>query len=109
MTIAQRIERAFEIWAERRDRDAVFGEAADGFGEPAWDMLLLAYAHCLAGSCIGRRELVAAAGRSPKTAEIYLEWMGSRNLIAFVDAEGVEAIHVSDFGRSLMDTFLDKS
>jgi DNA-binding MarR family transcriptional regulator len=51
------VARAIEIYRSRRRRDASFGEDADLFGEPAWDILL----DLLDAEANGRRISVTSA------------------------------------------------
>jgi DNA-binding MarR family transcriptional regulator len=51
------VARAIEIYRSRRRRDAAFGEDADLFGEPAWDILL----DLLDADAQGRRISVTSA------------------------------------------------
>jgi DNA-binding MarR family transcriptional regulator len=51
------VARAIEIYRSRRRRDAAFGEDADLFGEPAWDILL----DLLDADAHGRRISVTSA------------------------------------------------
>ena len=51
------VARAVEIYRSRRRRDAAFGEDADLFGEPAWDILL----DLLDADAHGRRISVTSA------------------------------------------------
>lgn len=91
---------ARQLYEARRDRDAIFGEDACGFGEPAWDMLLLLFA---ADRPVAITELLAGAGASTVTSSRYVEWLTSRRLAVLGD-DG--AVLIDDRGRGLMTEFL---
>lgn len=91
---------ARRLYDTRRDRDAMFGEDACGFGEPAWDMLLLLFA---ADRPVPIAELLAGAGAAAATSSRYVEWLTSRRL-AVLGTDSTALI--ADRGRVLMTDFL---
>lgn len=69
---------AAELLRARRVRDAIFVGELEGFGEPAWDMLLYLLAQ---GGTAAEHLLVEASGKSPVIAERYIMWLCSRSLV----------------------------
>lgn len=103
-----RVERAriaAEMYAARRERDAAFAGIEDGFGEPAWDMLLLLYVADAEGRAATRAELIAGTNVEPSIAERYILWLISQALAAEGDAG---AVRLHDPGRAKMDAYLDR-
>ena len=93
------------LWRDRRCRDAVFGEHRDGFGEPAWDMLLSLF---IEGERdrgpVPARELVDAVGAPEVIARPFLLWLATQGLVSLTD----DAATLRPRGRDLMLTFLDQ-
>ncbi|MGR6329232.1 hypothetical protein ACU5AX_09210 [Sphingomonas sp. XXL09] len=105
---AARVQRAFELYAARRARDAAFGAAADGFGEPAWDMLLILCVHDGPGGGLTRDTLLDAAGGTRMIAERYLDWLASRELITVDVENGDTVIRLQEHGRVLLQAYFDR-
>ena len=97
---------AAEIFVERRDRDAVFVDVDGGFGEPAWDMLLILYILDAEDKPATRQELLVAAHVEREIAEPYIGWLISKGLAGFGDEEGT--VRLRDAGRRMMDAYLDR-
>lgn len=103
-----RVERAriaAEMYAARRERDAAFAGIEDGFGEPAWDMLLLLYVADAEGRAAPRAELIAGTNVEASIAERYITWMTSQALAAEDDAG---AVRLREPGRVKMDAYFDR-
>jgi hypothetical protein len=88
----------------RRARDRIFGDYIDGFGEPAWDMLLLLYVQ----EAHGRPRLDAATmiAETQQPAEVssqYLLWLKSKGLTV-TDGNGTMLSHR---GGELMARYLE--
>jgi hypothetical protein len=71
---------ARRLYADRRDRDAAFGEAVELFQEPAWDMLLELFIWHADGLGVPAQQL-SATGHTAATAA--MRW------IAALEAEGL--------------------
>lgn len=91
---------ARQLYEARRDRDEIFGEDASGFGEPAWDMLLLLAS---ADTSVPIGELLTGAGTAAATATHYVDWLTSRRLASVGDAG---AISIGERGRALLTSYL---
>lgn len=76
---------AERILARRRMRDRFFRGDLDGFGEPAWDMLLMLVAR---GGSAPAEVLVAAVPMDAEIVRNYLHWLQSHSLAA-IDGETV--------------------
>lgn len=103
-----RVERAriaAEMYAARRERDAAFVGIEDGFGEPAWDMLLLLYVADAEGRAATRAELIAGTNVDAAVTERYIKWMTSQALAAEEDSG---AVRLREPGREKMDAYLDR-
>ncbi len=105
MIRVERARLAAEMYAARRERDAAFAGIEDGFGEPAWDMLLLLYIADAEGRAATRAELINAASVEVAIAEPYIGWMISQALAA-EDETG--AIRLREPGRAKMNAYLDR-
>ena len=105
MMRGQRARLAADIFASRRDRDAAFVGVEGGFGEPAWDMMLVLYITDAVGRCATRQELLVAASIEREIAEPYIGWLISKGLAEYGDDEGT--IRLCEAGREMMDRYLD--
>lgn len=76
---------AERILSRRRMRDRFFQGDLDGFGEPAWDMLLTLVAR---GGTTSAELLVAAVPMEAAIVRNYLLWLQSHSLAA-IEAETV--------------------
>ena len=103
---AQRAQSAFRLYAARREHDKLFGPDGQGFGEPAWDMLLMLYVHDASLQPITREALIVAAGSAANVADRYLDWLVSRGLVA-TDQDDQTIVRMQPSGRDLMDRYLD--
>ncbi|QXT34317.1 hypothetical protein KV697_10770 [Sphingomonas sanguinis] len=100
----ERARLAADIFASRRTRDDVFTGLLDGFGEPAWDMLLILYIADHGGATQTPSELVEATRVEAATAAPYITWLKSQGLVQ-VDGDEVS---LTDIGRKRMDAYLDR-
>lgn len=105
----ERVRLAAELYADRRDRDAIFGGARAGFGEPAWDMLLRLYVADAGRLPVPVNSLVRDAAVGEEVARPYVTWLASQGL-ATIEGEGDQAatVALADAGRVLMDEFLER-
>jgi len=92
---------AAELLRARRARDAIFVGELEGFGEPAWDMLLYLLAQ---GGTATEQLLVEASGKSPVIAERYIMWMSSRCLTERCDA-GV--VRLTSHGEARLAEYIE--
>jgi hypothetical protein len=76
---------ADRLYRARRARDEAFG--ADGFGEPAWDMLLWILAHEGDGTELTVDAVLAAAATPATIARPYLDWLATRDLVSMEPPE----------------------
>jgi hypothetical protein len=104
MIPAERARIAADIYASRRTRDEMFTDIHDGFGEPAWDMLLCLYIADFAGATQTAADLVHATHVEIATAKPYLGWLASQGLIQ-VDHEEVVLLQR---GKDRMDAYIDR-
>ncbi|WP_295560578.1 hypothetical protein [uncultured Sphingomonas sp.] len=93
---------AAELLRARRVRDAIFVAELEGFGEPAWDMLLYLLAQ---GGTAAEQLLVEASGKSPVIAERYIMWLCSRSL---VERLGGGVVRLTAHGEAQMTKYLDE-
>jgi len=105
MIRADRARIAAQMYAARRERDAAFEGIEGGFGEPAWDMLLVLYVADAEGRVATRDELIVAANVETAIAEPYIGWMISQGLATRDDTGG---IRLRDPGRAKMDAYFDR-
>ncbi len=106
MMRGERARLAADIFTSRRDRDNAFVSVDGGFGEPAWDMLLILYIMDAGGRVATTRELLAAPNVPRDIAEPYIGWLISQGLAAFGEQDGT--VRLLDAGRAMMDAYLDK-
>lgn len=99
MTPALMAER---LYSSRRARDEAFG--ADGFGEPAWDMLLWVCAHEGDGTELTVGAVLAAGVTRATIAAPYLDWLVTRDLVTI----GADRVGLSERGRAKMAEFADQ-
>lgn len=101
---------AAQLYADRRDRDEVFGGASVGFGEPAWDMLLQLYIFDEAGRRCTSADLIDAAGVEAALAAPFLRWLATYGLIRVSDGSGPEDsdVQLEPVGRTRLEAFLDR-
>ncbi len=95
------------LLASRRLRDLVFANHVDGFGEPAWDTLLLLYAEMAKGRvAVSTGELLAAAAATApeEIARPYIAWLASHHLVARQD----DTVALTPRGQSLMFEYLGR-
>lgn len=107
---ADRAQLAARLYADRRDRDEVFGGASAGFGEPAWDMLLQLYVFEAAGRRCTSADLISAAGVEAALAAPFLRWLTTYGLIRVSAGIGPEDAEVQfePVGRTRLEAFLDR-
>jgi len=89
----------------RRLRDEIFQGHTDGFGEPAWDSMLLLYAAKARGRpAVSVEELLAVTCAPAEIANPYIAWLTSHQL---VQREGGE-VALTDRGQALMSSYLEQ-
>lgn len=103
---AERARLAADIFASRRDRDTVFTSVDGGFGEPAWDMLLVLYILDAVGKAATTQELLIAPNVPRDIAEPFIGWLVSQGLAGFGEVQGT--VRLLEAGREMMDAYLDK-
>jgi len=106
MMRAQRARLAADLYASRRDRDRIFVSVDGGFGEPAWDMLLILYIMDAGGRAATTNELLAAPNVPRDIAAPYIGWLVSKGLAAFGEVDGT--VVLLEAGREMMDAYLDR-
>lgn len=106
MMRGERARLAADIYNSRRDRDSVFTGVDGGFGEPAWDMLLVLYILDAAGKAATTKELLTAPNVPYDIAEPFIGWLVSYGLAGFGEVQGT--VRLMDAGREMMDAYLDK-
>jgi len=79
--VASPVDGASRIYRLRRVRDHLFGEDANLFAEPAWDILLDLYVANARGAPISRTSACVAASVPNTTGLRYLELLEARGLI----------------------------
>lgn len=87
----------------RRLRDEVFEGHTDGFGEPAWDSMLLLYAEKARGRpAVSVDQLLAITTAPAEIARPYIAWLASHQL---AEREGGD-MALTDRGQALMTSYL---
>ena len=87
----------------RRLRDEIFQGHTDGFGEPAWDSMLLLYAEKARGRpAVSVEELLAVTCAPAEIANPYIAWLTSHQL---AERDGSN-IALTDRGQALMSSYL---
>lgn len=105
MTPFEMARAAQQVLAERRRRNTIFGEAQDGFGEPAWEMLLHLVVDEAKRPAMPADELVDAIERfDAEVCRIFIKWMWTRRL-AQHDAVA-DCVQLTDKGREQMAAYL---
>lgn len=94
---------ATELRQSRHRRTEIFGEASDGFGEPAWDILLELYAGGADERPMLAGLLTALINAPRSTTNVYLKYLSDHGIITFEDG----AVQLTQFGFERMTTFLD--
>lgn len=102
----ERARLAADIYSSRRDRDKIFVSVDGGFGEPAWDMLLILYIMDAGGRAATTNELLAAPNVPRDIAEPFIGWLVSQGLAGFGEVQGT--VRLLEAGREMMDAYLDK-
>lgn len=104
-----RAQIAAQLYADRRERDEVFGGASAGFGEPAWDMLLQLYIFEAAGRRCTSADLIDAAGVEAALAAPFLRWLTTYGLIRLSPGSSPEdtEVQLEPVGRTRLEAFLD--
>ena len=81
--------KASQLLDARRARDAVFDGYGDGFGEPAWDTLLLLFCALARGQgAVPVADVVAETNSPERTSMAYLGWLETQDLVV-VNGTGV--------------------
>lgn len=101
---------AAELYADRRERDRIFGDARDGFGEPGWDMLLRLYVAEAGGRAPCEDALLSDAGVERALAEPFLLWLCSFGLCEVGGGEDParRTVRLQERGRAMMELYLDR-
>lgn len=101
---------AKQLYDQRRDRNRMFGELADGFGEPAWDVLLVLYIGHSGGTVIETGPLLTATDVEEGTVATYVRWLIGHGLAETSrPAEPLSGrITLTAAGVELMDAYLDR-
>jgi hypothetical protein len=105
VTPAELAHAACLVLNERRRRAEIFGPAQDGFGEPAWEMLLHLVVDEATRPAMPRTELIDMAEVEGETCRIYLIWMGYRYLARH--DEQTDCVQLTDRGREQMAAYLE--
>ena len=93
------------LLASRRLRDSIFVGHVDGFGEPAWDTLLLLFAEMAKGRMsVSTGELLAATSAPEEIARPYIAWLASHGLVSRQD----ETVALTEQGQRLMTAYLER-
>lgn len=96
------VEDAERLLRGRQARRGVFGVVADGFGEPAWDILLRLYVEEARGRTVRSIDLVDCALDGLDIVETYLKFLASHRTVRF-EGEGTDQrAALTDHGRDLM-------
>lgn len=104
MTPAELAHAASLVLDDRRRRAEIFGPAQDGFGEPAWEMLLHLVVDCASRPAMPAAELIEHVGISDEFGRIYIKWMGTRRLAMHDDA--ADRVQLTNRGREQMAAYL---
>lgn len=105
MTAFEMARAAQQVLAERRRRNDIFGEAQDGFGEPAWEMLLHLVVDEAKRPAMPAAELIDAIERfDGRFCRSFIKWMETRSL-AYHD-QVTDSVRLTDKGRGQMAAFL---
>ena len=87
----------------RQLRDEIFEGHTDGFGERAWDSMLLLYAEKARGRpTVSIEDLIAVTCAPAEIARPYITWLTSHQL---AEREG-GGIALTDRGQALMSSYL---
>lgn len=106
MTPFEMARAAQQVLAERRRRNDIFGDARDGFGEPAWEMLLHLVVDEVKRPAMPANELVNAIDRfNGLFCRSFIKWMGTRNLARYDEA--ADHVQLTDRGREHMAAYLE--
>jgi hypothetical protein len=106
MTPFEMARAAQQVLAERRRRNDIFGDARDGFGEPAWEMLLHLVVDEVKRPAMPADELIAAIDRfDPDFCRIFIKWMWTRRLAQHDEA--ADCVQLTDRGREQMAAYLE--
>lgn len=101
MTPAQK---AANLLRGRQQRNAIFTLHNEGFGEPAWDMLLSLFVADSDGrSSVSARDLVAATATDEAVARPYTLWLASQGLVEIA----YDRVRLTTTGRGLMTAYLE--
>lgn len=93
------LDRARQLWRDRRRRDELFADHRDGLGDPAWDMLLALFVACEAGSpWTPTADLVASISAPSPVVRPYATWLVTQKLAQQLD----DLTSLTVRGRELM-------
>ncbi len=109
--IAPLVARAEAIYAARRTRTASFGDDADLFGEPSWDLMLDLYIAHERGVEINISRSVTASGVPTTTGLRYIALLTDRGLLCRVADPFDRRRHfltLSDRGLTIMRSLLKR-
>lgn len=105
MTPAELAHAASLVLDDRRRRAGIFGPAQDGFGEPAWEMLLHLVIDAAARPAMPAAELIERVGIGDEFGRIYIKWMGTRRLATHDETD--DRVQLTDRGLEHMAAYLD--
>ena len=96
---------AEDLLNSRQLRNAVFLQHRDGFGEPAWDMLLSLFVADSSGrSSVPEKELSLATATDDVIARPYTLWLASHGLVTITH----DRVTLTTEGRTLMIAYLEQ-
>ncbi len=94
---------ASQLLEARRARDVVFHGYGDGFGEPAWDTLLLLFcAQAKGQAAVPAADIIAETNMPEQTTTIYLKWLQTQDLVIIAGDE----VQLTTRARGLMLEYL---
>ena len=102
MTAVDQIRAAEQLLANRRRRDRVVAGHAEGFGEPAWELLLTLFVTGDLDEWVPVEQLIAGLPVTAGTARRYLRWLETQALVA----SDVAGARLAARGRELIRAYL---
>lgn len=105
MTPAELARAACLVLDDRRRRAEIFGPAQDGFGEPAWEMLLRLIVDRASRLAMPAAELIEQVGIGDEFGRIYIKWMETRRLAEHDEA--ADRVQLTGRGLEHMAAYLN--